>query len=193
MGRLLTALLILAAMGAVLAAAAYQPEEVEREQVHPKFRLAPGEGVPDFIEPVDTGEEVTVNITVLRGGPVDVFVMNMENLTVHALNGSTYSFEVSENVTYNASLSRANVTGRYDFTLVSNGEDRLAVLLLSRHPDLEPPEGGDNTTEVAVTMRYTEREERTLVIGYLLAAPSALLVGLAAWRAAHRRRRDNAQ
>lgn len=182
MFRLMAALLGFALFGALFAAAYYQPQEVDRELPTPKFRLAPGEMVPDFIEPGAQGENVTVNITVLSGGPIDVYLMNMENLTLRALNGTLYSFELSENVSYDPTYSRTNITRTYNFTFVVDGQNRTALLIGSRMPQDEsvPPE--EQVTEVDVQMRYTATETRSLVLAYLLAAPSVLLVGYTFYR-----------
>lgn len=172
---------------ATLFAAAYdRPPEVTEELPAPRFRLAPGEAASDFIEPAAQGEQVQVNITVLSGGPIAVYLMNMENLTLKALNGSTYTFDVGENVSYDRSLSRENVTRHYNFTFRADGENRTALLVASQHPgngtgdasegSEEQPQEAD-VTEVGIRMRYTRAETRALWTGYLLSAPSVLLVG----------------
>lgn len=182
MRRLIVVLLGFAVFGALFAAAYYQPQDVERELPTPKFRLAPGEMAADFIEPGAQGENITVNITVLDGGPIDAYLMNMENLTLRALNGTTYGFQLGENVSYNASLSRQNITDRYDFTFVADGENRTALLIASRmQPDANRT-AGENVTAVAVHMRYIDTEQRSLVMGYVMAAPSVLLIGYVAYR-----------
>lgn len=174
--RITIALLGFAVFGAMFAAAYYQPGEVERELPTPKFRLAPGEMAPDFIEPGAEGENVTVNITVLRGGPIDVFLMNMENLTLKALNGTTYGFELSENVTYDKELSRQNITDTYNFTFIADGENRTALLIASRHPHNASAPLSSQITEVGVSMRYLDTEARSIVMGVVLSAPSILLI-----------------
>ncbi|MDX1610737.1 MAG: hypothetical protein R3185_00095 [Candidatus Thermoplasmatota archaeon] len=185
--RITVALLGFAVFGAMFAAAYYQPSEVERELPTPKFRLAPGEMVPDFIEPGAQGELVTVNLTVLQGGPVDAYLMNMENLTLNALNGTTYGFEIGDNVSYNPVYSRTNISATYNFTFIADGQNRTALLIASRMPfnASHPAENRytpENTTEVSVTMRYTATEQRSLVIGYLMATPSVLLISYVLYR-----------
>ncbi len=180
--RVTIVLMGFAVFGALFAAAYYQPTQVERELPSPKFRLAPGEMVPDFIEPAGAGENISVNITVLTGGPIEVYLMNMENLTARALNGSTYSFELGPDVLYDLNLSKRNITDTYDFNFVADGQNRTALLIGSQQDLNESASAEEQTTEVAVTMRYTERETRSLVIGYILAAPSLALVGYVIYR-----------
>ncbi len=184
MRRLIIVLLGFAVFGAMFAAAFYQPQDVERELPSPKFRLAPGEMAPDFIEPGARGENITVNITVLEGGPAAAYLMNMENLTLHALNGTTYGFELTENVSYDRDLSRENITDTYNFTFVADGENRTALLIGSQMPPNASRNASENVTSVAVQMRYTATEQRSLLMGYLLAAPSVLLVGYVVYRRA---------
>lgn len=182
------ALLGFAVFGAMFAAAYYQPTEVERELPSPKFRLAPGEMSPDFIEPGADGENITVNVTVLRGGPVDVYVMNMENLTLRALNGTTYGFNLSDRVAYNQTYSAFNLTGHHNFTFVADGENRTALLIASRMSYNESQPRSLQVTEVSVHMRYWESEDRSLVMAYLMATPSVLLIGYTLYRGIRRHR-----
>lgn len=180
-------LLGFALFGAMFAAAYYQPRDVERELPTPRFRLGPGEMQPDFIEPGAVGENITVNITVVEGGPIDVYLMNMENLTLHALNDSAYRFELGKNVSYDRELSRTNITDRYNFTFRTDGENRTVLLIGSRMPqDPDRPEE-ENVTAVSVRMTYTQTEQRSLIIGGLLASPSAALIGYVLYRRFHRR------
>jgi uncharacterized membrane protein len=185
--RIIVVLLGFALFGAMFAAAYYQPRDVERQLPTPRFRLGPGEMQPDFIEPGAVGENVSVNITVVQGGPIDVYMMNMENLTLNALNGSTYTFELNENVSYNKTLSRTNITDTYNFTARTDGENQTVLLIGSRMPPDpdRPPE--ENVTAVSVHMTYTETEQRSLVIGALLASPSAALIVYVTYRHARRR------
>lgn len=180
--RITVALLGFAVFGAMFAAAYYQPTEVERELPTPKFRLAPGEMSPDFIEPGAKGENITVNVTVVTGGPVDVYVMNMENLTLRALNGTTYGFNLSERVAYNQTYSAFNLTGYHNFTFQADGENRTALLIASRMPYNGSRPLQEQVTEVSVEMRFWDREDRSLVMAYLLAMPSVLLIGYTLYR-----------
>lgn len=179
---MIVVLLGFALFGALFAAAYYQPQDVERELPTPKFRLGPGEMAADFIEPRAEGENITVNITVLLGGPIDVYLMNMENLTLRALNGTTYTFNLTDDVSYDQELSRTNVTDRYNFTFVADGENRTALLIASRMPENETRPPALNVTAVSVQMRFVDTEQRSLVIATALASPSVMLVGYVLYR-----------
>lgn len=193
MWRIVVALLGFALFGTMFAAAYYQPRDVERELSTPRFRLGPGEMQPDFVEPGAAGENITVNISVLQGGPIDVYMMNMENLTLNALNGSAYKFELGENVSYDRDLSRTNITSTYNFTFTTDGENRSVLLIGSRMPEnpSRPPE--ENVTAVSVEMRYMETEQRSLIMGGLLASPSAILIGYVAYQRLRRNTRAGAR
>lgn len=186
--RITVALLGFAVFGAMFAAAYYQPTEVERELPSPKFRLAPGEMAPDFIEPGAKGENITVNVTVVEGGPIDVYVMDMENLTLRALNGTTYGFNMSDRVSYNQTYSAFNITGYHNFTFVADGENRTALLIASRMPYNDSQPRSEQVTEVSVQMRYWDREDRSLVMAYVMATPSVLLIGYTIYRRVRRHR-----
>lgn len=186
--RITVALLGFAVFGAMFAAAYYQPTEVERELPSPKFRLAPGEMAVDFIEPGAKGENVTVNVTALEGGPIDVYVMDMENLTLRALNGTTYGFNMSDRVAYNQTYSALNLTGYHNFTFVADGENRTALLIASRMPYNGSQPASEQVTEVSVQMRYWDREDRSLVMAYVMATPSVLLIGYTIYRRVRRHR-----
>ena len=187
MRRIIVVLLGFALFGAMFAAAYYQPRDVERELPTPRFRLGPGEMQPDFIEPGAVGENISVNITLVRGGPVDAYLMNMENLTLNALNGSAYKFELGENVSYDRELSRTNITDRYNFTFRTDGENRTVLLIGSRMKQDPNRSAEENVTAVSVRMTYTETAQRSLVIATLLALPSGLLIALVLYRRARRR------
>lgn len=182
MERLIVVLLGFALFGALFGAAYFQPREVERELPSPDFRLGPGEMAPDFIEPAGQGANITVNVTVLRGGPIDVYLMNMENLTLKALNATTYTFNLSTNVSYDERYSRTNVTDSYNFTFVADGENRSALLIGSRMAENDSRPAEDNVTAVSVHMRYVDTEQRSLAIAALLVSPAVLLVAYVTYR-----------
>jgi len=192
--RLLAPLFGFAVFGALFAGVYYAPDEVERELQKPKFRLAPGDAKPDFIEPADIGENVSVNISVLSGGPIDVWLVDVVNLTLFSLNATHYGFDVTALADYaSGGLSKANVTRGHNFTFGGDGANRWAILLVSRvaapvnWTDLPDEEREGYVTEIAVTMRYLERETKSLVFGALLAVPSVVLVGMVLYRSGRRR------
>ncbi len=187
--RLLAPLVGFAVFGALFAGVLYDDPVTEQERrVHPKFRLAPGEIKSDFIEPAGDEENVTVNVTVLSGGPIDVYVMDIENVTLHVLNGTLYGFDpVPDAALYLRDLSASGVERWHNFTLRADGERQYGIVIVSKMappPDpanLSEEEAQRYVTEVAVLSRYIDRETRSLVWGYILAAPSVLLVGVTLW------------
>lgn len=192
--RLLAPLFGFAIFGALFAGLYYQPEEIERDIGPPKFRLAPADAKPDFIEPAAYGENVTVNITVLTGGPIDVLIVDMENSTFRVLNGTSYGFGFEEAEEFiDIEHSRLNVTQHYNFTFVADGENRIAIFLVSRLPmpenweNMTAEEREPHITEVFVNMRYLESEKKSLIFGYIMAVPSGILIGYTLWAKARRR------
>ncbi len=185
---LLAPLLGFALFGAIFAAVYYAPEQEERE-LNPKFRLGPGDIKPDRLWEAAGGENVTVNITVLEGGPIGVFVVDVDNLTEFVLNGTEYGFEIEFlREHYLEEYSNTNVTDQYNFTLFAPGERGLFIMYVS---NIETPEDYENftaeqrdehITEIAVEIRYTESERKSLILAYLFAAPSILLIGVAFWQ-----------
>jgi len=178
----LVVLLGFALFGALFAAANYQPQEVERELPTPRFRLGPGEMRPDFIEPGARDESISVNMTVVRGGPIDAYVMNMENLTLNALNETAYQFELGENVSYDPGLSRTNITSKYNFTFEHDGENQTVLLIGSRMKPDPNRTREENVTAVSVRMTYNETQRASVFIGGLLSSPSLILVAVVAYR-----------
>lgn len=186
--RLLAPLFGFAIFGALFAGLYYQPDEVERQIGPPKFRLAPLDAKPDFIGASVLGENISVNITVLQGGPIDVYLLDMENLTQSVLNGTRYGFELPENATfYDPRYTRQDIATDHNFTFVADGENLWAVVFVSRVPY---PEGWENMTdeerepyitEVFVNMRYRDSEQKSLIIGGILATPSIGLIGYTLW------------
>lgn len=186
--KLLAPLFGFAIFGALFAGLYYVPDEVERSIGTPKYRLGPGEVAPDYIEPAAFGENISVNIKVLSGGPIDVYLLDMDNLTFRVLNGTNRGFDVNgTDPFYNRTYSAQNVTAGHNFTFVADGENRWAVVLVSAvrpHPDPQNATREELSaliTEVSVDMRYLDSERKSLVWGYILAAPSLGLVGVAFW------------
>ncbi len=183
--RLIAVLLGFSLFGALFAATYYQPEATageERAEIQPMYRLGPGEMQPKFIEPGTPGEEIHINISVLEGGPLDVYVMDIENIAFRALNGTTYSFELDESVEYNEELSRTTITTYHNITLTLDGENRTALLLASSLDPSTLEANQTNVTEVAIDAWFPDTETRSLVIAYLMASPSVLLVGYVSYR-----------
>lgn len=183
--RLIAVLLGFSLFGALFAATYYQPEASageERHDMKPMYRLGPGEMQPEFIEPGEEGEHIHVNITVLKGGPLDVYKMDVENMAFRALNGSSYSFQLNEDVEYDKDISRRNITTYYNFSLTLDGETRTALLLASSLDPATLEPGEDNVTEVAIDTWHPETQTESLITAYVMAAPSVLLVGYVVYR-----------
>ncbi len=185
--QLVVVLLGFSLFGALFAATYYQPQAQAQqgpteEELRPMYRLGPGEMQPLFIDPGEQGETVHVNLTVLEGGPLSVYMMDMENITMHALNATTFSFDVTEDVEYNKTYSRSNITDAYDFSFELDGENRTALLLASGATAPPDAEHDENVTEVAVDTWYPDTEAESLVIAYMMATPSLLLVGFVTYR-----------
>ncbi|MBW3581982.1 MAG: hypothetical protein KY455_02690 [Euryarchaeota archaeon] len=191
MFRLLSVLFGFAVFGALFAAVYYQPEETERTlpTPHPKFAVAPGDPGVDFIEPVAEGERITVNVTVIEGPPVHVLLVDFENLTTRSHNATLYGFELDGTVAYVDHYTRFNVTGDYTFDWTADGENRWVLMLFSSEPRDEELPLDNQTSQVAVSMRYIDREERSLLFGYLMATPSVVLIAYTMWASARRLRR----
>lgn len=184
--RLIAVLLGFSLFGALFAATYYQPDasagEERDNEMRPMHRLGPGEMQPEFIEPGTESEEVHINLTVLQGGPLDVYVMDIENIALRALNGTTYSFQLNEDVHYDEDLSRLNISTFYNFTLTLDGENRTALLIASSLDPTTLEPGETNVTEVAIDSWYPDSETKSLVTAYLMASPSVLLVGYVTYR-----------
>lgn len=190
---LLAPLLGFALFGAIFAAVYYAPEQAERE-LNPKFRLGPDDIRPDRLWEAAGGENVTVNITVIQGGPIGVFVVDVDNLTEFVLNGTQHGFDIEPlREYYLEEHSNRNVTEHYNFTLFAPGQRDLFLMYVSKieapedYEELPPEEQEAYITEVAVTIRYQESETKSLILAYLFAAPSVVLVGVAFWQKWNRR------
>lgn len=186
--RLIAPLFGFALFGAIFAGIYYQPDMEERDISPPKFRLAPGEAKPDFIEPLAFGENVWVNISVLSGGPVDILMVDIEAATLLLLDGSNYTFDFEGSEDFvQAEYSAFDVEATHNFTFVADGVNRMSLFFIS---NVERPEDWDEMsaeerepyiTEVAVRMRYVDSEAKSLIWGYIFVAPSVLLIGYTLW------------
>jgi hypothetical protein len=181
----LTALLGLAIIAAVFAGIYYAEDNLElRTQGGPAYHLAPGEAKSTQIQPAVKGTSVVVEITV-AGGPVDIYVLEEEwaRSLPHA-----GGLDLSRPFSYQAATSQINRTGFFTFSLISDG--RTAYNLVMDNSDnfyegdaVPDPNGTrSGTVSVHMTARYLESEQRSLVLGYLAAIPSVLLVGIAIGR-----------
>jgi hypothetical protein len=174
MMRLTVALVGLAVFGALFAAVYYAPRNLEvREEGAPVFQLAPGEAKQTVLQPTVAGTPIVVRL-VIAGGPIDVFVMEKDWSDTLAQGGS---LNLDRPFSFDASRSRLGVNGSLDLVLQSDGfTDRLLVF---DHGDAyygHDTVPGNDTAAIQMTVTYVEEESRSLVLGYLAAIPSVLLV-----------------
>jgi hypothetical protein len=193
MMRLTVALVGLAVFGALFAAIYYAPRNLEvRQEGAPVFQLAPGEAKQTVLQPTVDGTPVIVRLVVL-GGPIDVFVMEKDWSDSLAKGGS---LNLDRPFSFDAEHSRIGANGTLDLVLHSDGF--TSRLLVFDHSDAYY-EGdtvpGNATAAIRMTVTYVAEEARSLVLGYLAAIPSVLLVVVTFGRKArrlvrHRRRAD---
>lgn len=183
--RLVIALLGLAVFGAVFAGIYYAPENVRlKEEGAPAFALAPGEARQSTVQPTIPGSPILVQVRSF-GVPFDLYVMEKEWSDELAGDGR---LALDRPFSYYSEHSRLGVTGDVEITLVSDGvTDYLLVFDNSDNhylddtvPDLSDPQNA--TVSIQLTVRYLEEEGRSLVLGYVAATPSVLLVVLTLWR-----------
>ncbi len=181
MRSVIVALLGLSVLGAIFAAVYYSPENVVlRESGVPAFNLAPGEARIDFLEPSIEGGPILVEITVVSGA-VDLYLMDQEWASTLTSGGT---LDISRPFSYHAQWSRIGLNDTYGFTIVADGKTRYGMLIDNADnyydgdtvPDPDPENG---TARIGIQTRYLAEEQRSLILGYIAATPSVLLVGYA--------------
>jgi hypothetical protein len=194
--RLVSSLLGLAVIFAVFAGTYYAPENLRVKTEEPSYQIGPGGSQQVRLIPTARDTPIQVRLEVF-GGPIDVYVMPKEWADRLADNGR---FNLTQPFGYEAALSRFNVTGTYEFSLVSDGQTEHLVVMSNLDdyynsnavPDRSGPANG--TVSVQVVVHYVQDEERSLVLGYVAATPGIALVlftlGHRIWR--HRRPRKPA-
>ena len=190
--RLVMALLGLAVFGALFAAIHYAPENRVRVDDAPAFQLAPGEVRQTTLQPTVPGSPVAIRVRAF-GGPFDLYVMEKE-WSDNLAGGGRLSLD--RPFSFYAEHSIIGLDGSADFALVSDGvTDYLLVIdnsdnhyLNDTVPDVASPTNG--TVSVQITIRYLEEEQRSLVLGYIAATPSVLLVALTLGRKVRQWRRE---
>jgi hypothetical protein len=190
---LIAPLLGFALFGAIFAAVYYAPDEEQRQLMDPKFRVEPGEVKQDRLWEAAPGENVTVNITVTRGGPVGVFIVHIDDLVEFVFNGTIHGADLIDDALFYEEYSNRNITSTYNFTFFAPGTREHVLMYVSKVPR---PDGYENMTaeerepyitDIGVQIRYTESETKSLILGYIFAAPSVLLVTAAFWQKWRRR------
>lgn len=188
MRTLLATLLGFALFGAIFAAVYYAPVEEEQIETNPKFRIEPGEVKQDRLWEAAGGENVTVNITVEKGGPIGVYIFRIDDIVDSVFNGTINDVDLIGSARYVDDHTNLTVTLHHNFTMFAPGTREFVLLYVS---NVERPEEYENLTaqekepyltEVAVEIRYFESETKSLILGYIFATPSVLLVGVAFWQ-----------
>jgi hypothetical protein len=176
--RITIALVGLAVFGAVFALIYYDPDNRLQVEHAPAFQLAPGEARQTTLQPTIAGTPVAVEVHA-TGGTFDLYVMEKEWSDSLAGAGR---LALERPFSYYAEHSRIGLDGDASFSLLSDGVTEYLLVfdnsdnhyLNDTVPDLSGPTGG--TVSVQITIRYLEEETRSLVLGYIAAAPSVLLV-----------------
>lgn len=188
MVRISIALVGLAVMGAVFAAIYYDPDNRVKTESAPAFQLAPGEARQTTIQPTIPGTDVTIHLDTV-GGALDIYVMEKEWSDSLAGDGR---LDLSRPFSFYREHSRLGAVGEAGIVLRSDGVTEYLLVFdnSDNHydndtvPDTSGPTQG--TISIQLTIRYLEEERRSLVLGYIAATPSVLLVALTLARRIHR-------
>lgn len=190
--RLTLALVGLAVFGAVFASIYYDPDNRLQVESAPAFQLAPGEARQTVLQPTIPATPIAIEIHA-TGPAFDLYVMEKE--WSDALAGAG-RLDLSQPFSFDAAHSRIGVEGRADFALLSDGVTEHVLVfdnsdnhyLNDTLPDVNSTTGG--VVHIQITIRYLEEEGRSLVLGYIAAAPSVLLVAFTLWRKVRRSRAE---
>jgi hypothetical protein len=190
--RLVGSLLGLAVLFAVFAGTYYAPENIKAKTEAPSFQVGPGESQQVRLLPTLAGTPIAVQLHAV-GGPIDVYVMQKEWADRLADSGE---LNLTQPFSFEAGPSRMNVSGSYEFTLVSDGRTEHLLVLGNGGdfyrggavPDLDGPTNGTVSIELAI--HYLQEEQRSLWLAYLAATPGVALVlftiGHRVWRTHYR-------
>ncbi len=185
--RIIVALLVLAVLGAVFAGIYYAPRNFEvREQGKAAFGMGPGEVQLELLPRGPVGSPILVKVQAF--GALDLYVVN-EEWTRHIAGGGRLSLE--NPFSYYSHLSQVGLNGSVEFTLISDGATNFVLLFDNSDNyyanDTIPQSTGAVTYQWSA--RYLEQEARSLVLGYLAAVPSVLLVAVTIGRKLQKRKR----
>lgn len=189
--RIVVALLGLTLFGALFAGIYYAPDNLHyKEEGAPAFSLAPGEVRQTTLQPTVAQTPIVVEVRTF-GGAIDLYVMEKAWSDPLAGDGR---LSLQRPFAYLAQHSQVGLDGLADFTLLSDGvteyvlvfDNSDAYYLNDTVPDLASP--GNGTVSVQTTIRYLEEETRSLMLGYVAATPSILLVALTLVRIVRRHR-----
>jgi hypothetical protein len=190
--RITIALLGFVVFGAIFATIYYDPDNRVKVDTDPAFIVGPGEARQTTIEPTAAGTPIAIHLRV-TGSAIDVYVMEKEWSDSLAGGGR---LDLSQPFSYSSELSRIGLQGVADFVILSDGlTEHLLVFdnsdshyLNDTVPDVTGPTRG--TANVEMTVRYIDVEHRSLVLGYIAAAPSIILVAFTLARKGLRWRRS---
>lgn len=187
MVRVTIALLGLAVFGALFAGLYYAPRNVQpREEGAPAFQLAPGEAKQSVLQPTIAGTPIVVQVHV-TGAPIDLYVMEKDWSDVLPRDGV---LRLDRPFSYYAEHTRIGITGTHDLVLVSDGATEYLLVFDASDAyygnDTLP---GSQPAGIQLTTHYVEEQTRSLVLGYIAALPSVLLVVLTLGRKIVRLRR----
>lgn len=189
--RLMVALLGLSVFGALFAGIYYAPQNLHAKQEGvPAFSLAAGEAIQTTLQATVADTPIVVQVQSF-GGPIDLYVMEAEWSDPLAGEGR---LSLDRPFAYLAEHSQIGLAGRTDFALLSDGvtpyvlvfDNSDAYYLNDTLPDQTSPTNG--TVSVQVTIRYLQEETRSLILGYIAATPSVLLVAVTLVRKLRQRR-----
>lgn len=178
--RLTVALVGFIVFGAIFAVIYYDPDNQVSVHAAPAFQLAAGEARQTVLQPTIAGTPIVVQLNTV-GNPFDIYVMEKDWSDSLASDGR---LNLDRPFSYDAARSRIAVSGQIEFAIVSDGETSFVLVFDNSdnhyHNDTVP--NGDDplqgTVAIQMTVRYVEEEERSLVLGYIAAAPSVILVAL---------------
>lgn len=188
--RITVALVGLAVFGAIFASIYYDPDNHLKTESSPAFQLAPGEARQTTLQPTIPGTPIAVEVHV-TGGALDLYVMEKEWSDALAGGGR---LSLQKPFSYYAEHSRLGLQGSTDFALISDGVTEYLLVFDNSDNhyanDTVPDETGptQGAVSIQVTIRYLEEETRSLMLGYIAATPSVLLVAFTVWRKVRRRR-----
>lgn len=189
--RFVLVLLGFTVFGALFAGIYYAPDNVHyKEQGAPAFSLAPGETRQTTLQATIPQTPIVVEVQAF-GGPFDLYVLEKDWSDSLAGDGR---LSLDRPFSYHAEHSRIGLDGRADFALLSDGVTEYVLLfdnsdayyLNDTLPNPASPSNG--TVSVQVTIRYLEEETRSLILGYIAATPSILLVAITLVRKIRQRR-----
>jgi hypothetical protein len=125
----------------------------------------------------------------VTGSPIDLYVMEKDWSNQLAGEGI---LRLDQPFSYYADRSVFNITGSHDLVLVSDGATEYLLVFDATdtyYDDDTPP--GTAPSGIRLTTHYVEEQTRSLVLGYIAAVPSILLVALTLGRKLARLRRWN--